>query len=225
MVGVSLDRSFIESLIWRSVTWRPGTNLPDSVGTSGWAKIIPNNGAGQFRTNVVDDSVDAAPLVDDAGGSRPRIACGRPTSSASALAQQTGRCRSANRRSPHAASQRRSRNRRHPPGRGCAPPPRRGRVVLAGVAARPADVLREVLQQLAALRVRVPVATAVLGQPFAFGGPGTSSGSAPIPAVRMTTGSPRVDPEPTLAAADLGSLTALTLTAMGRSPKLLSAIR
>jgi hypothetical protein len=41
MVGISLDRSFIESLIWRSVTWRPGTNLPDVVGTSGWAKIIP----------------------------------------------------------------------------------------------------------------------------------------------------------------------------------------
>jgi hypothetical protein len=38
MVGVSLDRSFIESLIWRSVTWRPGTNLPDAVGTSGWGQ-------------------------------------------------------------------------------------------------------------------------------------------------------------------------------------------
>jgi hypothetical protein len=41
MVGISLDRSFIESLISRSVTWRPGTNLPDVVGTSGWVKIIP----------------------------------------------------------------------------------------------------------------------------------------------------------------------------------------
>ena len=41
-------------------------------------------------------------------------------------------------------------------------------MVLAGVAARPANVLREVLQQLAALRVRVPVATAVLGQILSF---------------------------------------------------------
>jgi hypothetical protein len=41
MVGVSLDRSFVESLIWRSVTWRPGTNLPDAVGTSDGPKSFP----------------------------------------------------------------------------------------------------------------------------------------------------------------------------------------
>ncbi|MGC1889722.1 MAG: hypothetical protein WA709_27135 [Stellaceae bacterium] len=40
----------------------------------------------------------------------------------------------------------------------------------------------------------------------------------------MTTGSARVDPEPTLTAAGHGSLTALTLTAMGRLPKVLPAI-
>ena len=47
---------------------------------------------------------------------------------------------------------------------------------------------------------------------------------APIPAVRMTIGSARVDPTPTLTAARDGLLTALTLTAMGRLPKVLPAI-
>jgi hypothetical protein len=46
----------------------------------------------------------------------------------------------------------------------------------------------------------------------------------PIPAVRMTNGSARLD-NPTLTAAGHGSLTALTLTSMGRLPKPLSAIR
>src|SRR6266851_2152836 len=48
---------------------------------------------------------------------------------------------------------------------------------------------------------------------------------APIPAVRMTTGSARVDPKPTSTAAGHGLLTALTLTAMGRLPKVLLAIK
>ena|SRR5712671_5455266 len=61
--------------------------------------------------------------------------------------------------------------------------------------------------------------------------PGPSPGRAraarvaPIPAVRMTTGPARVDPKSTLTAAGHGSLTALTLTAMGRLPKLLPAIK
>src|SRR5271165_1808576 len=41
----------------------------------------------------------------------------------------------------------------------------------------------------------------------------------------MTTGSARVDPKPTLTAAGHGSLTALSLTAMGRLPKVLLAIK
>jgi hypothetical protein len=41
----------------------------------------------------------------------------------------------------------------------------------------------------------------------------------------MTTGSARVDPKPTLTAAGHGSLTALALTAMGRLPKVLLAIK
>jgi len=48
---------------------------------------------------------------------------------------------------------------------------------------------------------------------------------APIPAARMTAGSARVDPKPTLTAAEDGSLAALSLTAMGRLPKVLLAIR
>jgi len=51
-----------------------------------------------------------------------------------------------------------------------------------------------------------------------------SDREAPIPAVRMTTGSARVDPKPTSTAAGHGLLTALTLTAMGRLPKVLPAI-
>jgi hypothetical protein len=58
-----------------------------------------------------------------------------------------------------------------------------------------------------------------------FAAPRGIGSSAPIPAVRMTTGSARVDPKPTLTAAGHGSLTALTLTAMGRLPKVLPAIR
>jgi len=42
---------------------------------------------------------------------------------------------------------------------------------------------------------------------------------------RMTTGSARVDPKPTSTAAGHGLLTALTLTAMGRLPKVLLAIK
>jgi L-serine deaminase len=41
----------------------------------------------------------------------------------------------------------------------------------------------------------------------------------------MTTGSARVDPKPTSTAAGHGLLTALTLTAMGRLPKVLLAIK
>jgi hypothetical protein len=52
-----------------------------------------------------------------------------------------------------------------------------------------------------------------------------SDGDAPIPAVRMTTGSARVDPKPTSTAAGHGLLTALTLTAIGRLPKVLLAIK
>ena len=48
---------------------------------------------------------------------------------------------------------------------------------------------------------------------------------APIPAVLMTTGSARVVPKPAMTAARHGSLTALTLTAMGRLPKVLLAIK
>ena len=58
-----------------------------------------------------------------------------------------------------------------------------------------------------------------------FAGPRGNGGVAPIPAVRMTTGSTRVDPKPTSTAAGHGLLTALTLTAMGRLPKVLLAIK
>src|SRR6266851_6097928 len=58
-----------------------------------------------------------------------------------------------------------------------------------------------------------------------FAGTRGNGRDAPIPAVRMTTGSARVDPKPTSTAAGHGLLTALTLTAMGRLPKVLLAIK
>jgi hypothetical protein len=64
-----------------------------------------------------------------------------------------------------------------------------------------------------------------VGGLLSFAGIRSGGKVAPIPAVRMTTGSARVDPKPTLTAAGHGSLTALALTAMGRLPKVLLAIK
>ena len=53
---------------------------------------------------------------------------------------------------------------------------------------------------------------------------GANGQVAPVPGVRMTTGSARVGPKPTLTGAGHGSPTALTLTAMGRLPKVSSRL-
>jgi hypothetical protein len=62
------------------------------------------------------------------------------------------------------------------------------------------------------------------GRRGGFPVPGPIGSDAAIPAVQVTTGSARVDPNPILTAAGHGSLTALALTAMGRLPKVLLAI-
>src|SRR4051812_19483216 len=62
------------------------------------------------------------------------------------------------------------------------------------------------------------------GGELSFSGCPSYDAFTPIPAVRMTTGSARVDAKPTSTAAGHELLTALTLTAMGRLPKVLFAI-